>query len=147
MTNIRRLILPAIAAAALLCAAPVAASAATTAPAAQSHAITQTTPKVIPLQAQGCSGDACIQLGTPSGGKAALHGCAWKSAFTGHIQLSGPASQLPKNSPTQRWASTSHYCTGGDQYYGVTITATVGQYCSTSWNGGNYDGTACESIK
>jgi hypothetical protein len=146
MTNIRRLILPVIAAAAMLSVAPIAASAAT-APAAQTHTITHTTDAAPPPQAQGCSGDACIWLGTPSGGKAGLHGCAWKSAFTGHIQLSGPASQLPKNSATQRWASTSHYCTGGDQYYGVTITATVGQYCSTSWNGGNYDGTACESIE
>jgi hypothetical protein len=136
-----------LAALVLALAMPVAASAATThaATTASSHLKIGTT--VIPDSAVGCSGDACIYLATPSGGKVTIHGCAWKSAFTGYIQISGPAGQLPKYSATKRWASTSHYCTGGDQYYSVTVTAVVGQYCSTSWAGGNYNGTACESVE
>lgn len=102
---------------------------------------------VVPLEARGCSGNACIWLGTPSGGKVTVHGCAWKTTIYGHITLSGPAPQLPQNSVSGTWHATSHYCTGGDQFMSRTVNATVGQYCATVWQAGNYDGTACESVK
>lgn len=142
--KIRWSILGLFAALTMLFGVPVAASAATTQVAAASGSHIN----YIPDAAQGCSGDACIWLGTPSGGKVVIHGCAWKSALTnGYIQISGPAPQLPQYSATKRWPSTSHYCTGGDEYFSVTVTAVVGQYCSTSWNNKIYDGTACESVE
>lgn len=139
--KIRWSILGLLTALAMLFGAPVAASAATT------HVAAVSGGHAFPQVARGCSGDACIWLGTPSGGQVVIHGCAWKSAFTGYIQISGPAGQLPKFSVTKKWPSTSNYCTGSDVYFSVTVTAVVGQYCSTSWKGGNYGGTACESVE
>ena len=141
--KLRRLILPLVSALAII-ATPAAASAATTAhasapAAARGHAI--------PFEAEGCSGDACIHVSTPSNGKVTIHGCAWKTTGTGHIQITGPAGGLPKNSSTGSWTKTTAYCTGADKYYSVTVSAVVGTYCSTTYKGSTYDGTACENVE
>jgi hypothetical protein len=136
--------------------APIAASAATAAPshAVASHAVAA--PRgvlrggpAIPLSGVGCSGDACINLGNVSNGKVTVRGCAWKTTvYHAHIEISGPGGTgLPKNSGTGTWTKTSNYCSAPDKYFSVTVPAVVGQYCSTTWNGSSYDGTACESVE
>jgi hypothetical protein len=130
---------------AMLVATPFAASAA---PVGIPARISRGAGNQIPLSAEGCSGDACIHLSTPSGGQVTIHGCAWKSSFSGHIRISGPSGTgLPAFSSTKTWNSTSHYCTGTDEYFSVTVPAVVGQYCSTSFKGSSYDGTACENVE
>lgn len=147
MKSPRLILIPVLFALASVVAVPISASAVVHTPAAAHIRGRAASP--IPLQASGCSGDACIWLGTPSNGLVTIHGCAWKTPFYGHIQLSGPSGTgLPANSSTKIWASTSHYCApgSGDQYFSKTVSAVAGQYCSTSWNGGSYDGTACETV-
>lgn len=102
---------------------------------------------VQPASAVGCAGDDCIHLGDPSGGNVLVAGCAWKTTFYGHIQITGP-NGLSRNSKTQTWHSTSHYCQNGDQAYSQTVPAVVGQYCTIAWeaSGTNY-GKACESVE
>ena len=141
-----------LAASVALIAVPLTASAATISARPGAHQ-TQVTAKVThrPLivnTAEGCSGDACIWLGSPSGGQVTVHGCAWKTTVnSGFVEISGPGGTgLPIDSSTGTWHSTGHYCTGADQYFSVTVSAVVGQYCATMWNGSSYDGTACENV-
>lgn len=154
--RIRKLILPVVAALASVLTVPVAASAATAHVAPASATAHVATPagaaahrSAIPEVARGCSGDACIWLSTPythlGTSVVDVHGCAWKSTVYGHIAISTPGGG--HNSATKTWFSTSNYCTGGDDYYKITVTAIVGSYCSTTWNGSQFDGTACESVK
>lgn len=129
-----------IGALALAVSAPTSASAATTRPAAPAGA-------VIPNSAVGCSGDDCIYLSNPSGGKVVVRGCAWKTTFYGHIQIVGP-NGLSRNSATQTWHSTSHYCQDGDQAYSQTVAAVVGTYCTIAWEAsGTKYGEACENVE
>jgi hypothetical protein len=86
--KLRRLILP-LASALAIIATPAAASAATTAhaatPAAATAHVAAAPGHVTPFEAQGCSGDACIHVSTPSNGKVTIHGCAWKTTVSGHV--------------------------------------------------------------
>ena len=135
------LIAIAIVAFGLVLSVPASAAAAT----ASGPAVSATT--VTPQSAVGCSGDACIYLGDPSGGKVLVSGCAWKTTFYGHIQITGP-NGLSRNSATQTWHSTSHYCTGSDQRYSQTVPAVVGQYCAVAWEAsGTRYGRACENVE
>lgn len=146
-----RFILPAIGGLAIASAVPFAASAAVghvaTATSATSHVGVGA--GNIALQAQGCSGDACIWLSSPYNYLGTMvvdvHGCAWKTSVYGHIAISTPNGGYSSGA-NKWWYSTSHYCTGGDEYYSIRTRATVGSYCSTTYNGSQYDGTACESV-
>jgi hypothetical protein len=109
-------------------------------------------PTVIPFQAQGCSGNACIQVPTPkwnaaeNGFDVTISGCAWQSTVKkGHILISGPSGTA--SSATTTWYATSHYCTGSDDYFSHTYrNVQPGNYCSTTWNDTTFDGTACEYV-
>jgi hypothetical protein len=120
------------------------------APTAASAAPSSSPGSVMPFSAVGCAGDACIFLGNPSSGKVTVTGCAWKTTFTGHLEVTGP-NGLVKNSPNQQWKKTSHYCQDGDAHYAVSVAATVGKYCVTAWEGvaPNYTnyGTACDNVE
>lgn len=79
-----------------------------------------------------------------------LSGCAWRTAFQGHIEITGPNGQV-SNSTTKEWPTTLHYCQNGDVHYSATFNAVVGKYCVTAWEGtsaplNNY-GTACENVE
>jgi hypothetical protein len=105
-----------------------------------------------PLQAEGCTGDSCINLGDPwADGVVQVRGCAWKTGFWGHIEITGPNGFL-RNSVTEQYNSTVHYCTGGDHAYIVDAPGAKGEYCVTGWRdygGGHYQnlGAACEWVE
>ena len=118
-----------VATAALLCA--TAPAQATTTPAAH----------VVPLTAQGCSGDVCIYLSSPSNGTVYVQAWAYNSSFYGYFHLSGPDG-LSSNSSTITWiGGKGNY----NQWSGVS--AVVGQYCVTGYSYGDDIGRACESIE
>jgi hypothetical protein len=97
---------------------------------------------VVPFASQGCSGDVCIHLTTPSGGAVVVRGWANNRTFYGHFELTGPRG-LVKNSPNN-W----NYVGGAGHSW--VVSAVVGQYCITAWkyHGGQYSkvGRACENV-
>lgn len=106
---------------------------------------------VEPLAASGCSGDACITLGTPykssSNWYVQVHGCAWKTSVYGHIHIYGPGGSPSATSSTKTWHATSSYCTGSDDAFVATFkNPPTGEYCSTTYSGSANDGTACETL-
>jgi hypothetical protein len=93
---------------------------------------------------QGCNGDICISLSTPSGGKVSIKAWAYTSNFKGFFEFDGPNGYI-KSSPTETW-------TAGGTGYTISITAVVGQYCisgiAIESNGGEVDnGYPCESVE
>jgi hypothetical protein len=118
----------------LAAAAPASASAAT-GPAAN--------PK-ISLHAQGCAGDVCIYLSTPSSnGYVFIQAWAYDASFDGHFEITGPGGRV-NYSPNAIWPA------GEVAYQDNGIRAIVGQYCAIAWAyvGGTWHniGRACESI-
>jgi hypothetical protein len=108
-------------------------------------------PQAAPYSAVGCSGNACIFLGTPyqDNGKwyVDVHGCVWKSTVNGtYIQITSPNTSY--KSATGRWTATKHYCTDGDDYYALKVgpNPPTGTWCSSTHTGGNETGQACENL-
>lgn len=97
--------------------------------------------QVVPFAAQGCSGDVCIYLSSPSGGAVYVQAWAYSSSFYGYFHLSGP-NGLSTNSSTITWI-------GGKGNYNQwsEISAVVGQYCVTGYSYGEEIGKACESVE
>jgi hypothetical protein len=98
---------------------------------------------VIPDAAQGCTGDSCIRVNTPSGGSVLIQGWAYDTTFYGHFELTGPHGFLA-NSGTKIW-------TAGGNRASFNESAVVGQYCMIAWeyagSKGYIDlGKACRSI-
>jgi hypothetical protein len=98
---------------------------------------------VTPFAAQGCSGDACIHLTTPQGGRVTVRGRARNQTFYGHFEMTGP-NGLVRNSP-----NTWNFAGGNGHSW--TVPAVVGQYCITAWEyyGHHYFnlGRACKNVK
>ena len=120
-----------------LAAAAAPASAATTHPPA-THAVRH---DARPYSAQGCNGDVCIYLSTPSGGHVYIQAWAYSQSFYGYFHLSGP-NGLSKNSSTKTWIGGK-----GNYYQWNGITATVGKYCITGYSYGKNIGKPCENIE
>jgi len=112
----------------------------------------------IPYTARGCTGNACIYLNGPykSGDKyeATIHGCVWQTTVhNAYIYISSPGS-WHSESATGTWYATHNYCTGSDDYYGLTLNAdgkansypAPGKYCSTTFVNNTPNGTACETL-
>lgn len=114
----------------------------TVVPAASANAATQSpsSSSIQPLAAQGCSGDSCIYLSTPSGGTVFTQSWAYDTTFYGYFRVSTPSGYI--TSPTQTWLA------GKGNYFQVNgISAIVGQYCSTAYtSSGSSLGTACENV-
>lgn len=93
------------------------------------------------MAAQGCNGDVCMFLSTPSAGKVYVQAWAYNQTFTGHFQLTGP-NGLSRNSTVGEWIG------GKVNYYTFSnIPATVGKYCVTGWTTKLQNiGRPCESI-
>lgn len=94
---------------------------------------------VQPLDAQGCAGNVCMYLSSPSDGTVYVQAWAYYDSEYGQLQLSAPSGTY--NSPTQVWDA------GGPRHTFPTIPAIVGQYCVTLWDGGVNSGTACENVE
>lgn len=93
-----------------------------------------------PDSAQGCSGNTCMYLSTPSGGTVYVDAWAHSTSFYGHWELVTPAGTY--NSPAETWTASP-----SDEYQWSSLTADVGSYCVTGWSGSNNLGTACESVE
>ncbi len=98
-----------------------------------------------PLSAQGCNGDTCMFLSTPSGGEVYIQAWAYDVTFYGHFQLTGPNGLNKKSYDGTWYAGKTNY------YQWNEIPAVVGQYCVTGWtknSNGTYtqNGRPCESI-
>jgi hypothetical protein len=93
-----------------------------------------------PLSAQGCSGDVCIYLSTPSSGTVYVQGWAYTANFYGHFQFSAPSGTF--NSATLTWL------TGKGNYAQLSnVPAIVGTYSVTAWTSAGANlGTACEKV-
>lgn len=106
-------------------------------------AATTTTHAVIPFASQGCSGDVCISLSTPSNGKVTIRVWAYDTTFYGEFKLTGPRA-LVKTSPL----NVNH--AGGAGHTWV-VNAVVGKYCATAYAYVNEEwidlGTACENVE
>lgn len=93
-----------------------------------------------PYAAQGCSGDTCMYLSSPSGGTVLVQSWAYSTNFYGYFVLSAPSGTY--YSATQTWL-------GGKGNYALWsgIPAIVGQYCVTGYTStGTFEGTACENV-
>jgi hypothetical protein len=110
------------------------------APATHARDVLDTT-AMVPVAAQGCNGDACMFLSTPSGGKVYVKAWAYDQTFTGHFHLSGP-NGLSRNSPVEQWIGG-----GVNSYTFSDIPAVVGQYCVTAIHNGVNIGRPCESVE
>ena len=93
-----------------------------------------------PLTAQGCAGDVCMFLSSPSNGYAYVTAWAYTKTFYGHFHLTGPDG-LSRNSPATTWKA------GGPGWYSGIFQAIVGKYCGTAWHYTTDLGTACENIE
>lgn len=94
-----------------------------------------------PDSGQGCSGDACIYLSTPSGGTVYVLAWPYNVSFYGHFELTVP-SGTQYNTAAKTWTPGT-----SDEYEWSNLTASVGQYCVTAWSGTTSLGTACESVE
>ena len=95
---------------------------------------------VKPLASSGCSGDVCISLTTPSGGKVTVRIWAYNTTFYGYFLLTGPDG-LDKTSPD----NTNH---AGGAGHSWTVSAVVGRYCGSAVSTSEgYLGTACENVE
>ena len=93
-----------------------------------------------PYTSQGCSGNTCIYLSTPSGGKLLVEGWAYASNFYGYFRLTTPS--VTYYSATQTWLRGK-----GNYASWPGLTAVVGQYCVTGYTStGTFEGTACENV-
>lgn len=93
-----------------------------------------------PYAAQGCSGDTCMYLSSPSGGTVLIQAWAYSANFYGYFVLSAPSGTY--YSATQTWL-------GGKGNYALWsgIPAIVGPYCVTGYTStGTFEGTACENV-
>lgn len=101
---------------------------------------TTKTPTIQPYAAQGCSGDTCIYLSTPSGGTVYVQGWAYSTDFYGYFRLTTPSGTY--YSGTHTWLGGK-----GNWIEWSGLSAIVGQYCVTGFtSGGVSEGTACESV-
>lgn len=94
-----------------------------------------------PDSAQGCSGDTCLYLSTPSGGTVYVVGWPYDASFYGHFELAVPGGGV-YNTSAQTWTPGT-----SDAYEWSGLTATIGQYCVTAWTGDDNLGTACELVE
>jgi hypothetical protein len=110
---------------------------------AGASAISTSSASVLPPDAQGCGGDVCMYLSTPSGGTAYVQAWVLNSpGWYGYFHLTGPHN-LSMYSATRSWPGGKP--AGG--YATFNISAVVGTYCVTGWSGADNEGTACESIE
>jgi hypothetical protein len=94
-----------------------------------------------PPSSQGCGGDVCMFLSSPSGGYVYVQGWPYSTGFYGDFELTGPHG-LDRFSSTQSWPAG-----GGTRARFNNVNAVVGQYCVTGWSGTINEGKACESIE
>ncbi len=101
---------------------------------------TTSAPLIQPYAAQGCAGDTCLYLSSPSGGTVLVEAWAYSTNFYGYFVLSAPSGSY--YSATQTWIGGK-----GNYAHWSGIPATVGQYCVTGYtSGGSLEGTACEYV-
>ena len=98
-------------------------------------------PLTTPLDSQGCAGDTCMYLSSPSKGYVYIQAWAYHTGFSGYFHLTGPLG-LSKDSSTGSWQAGK-----GNYYTFSNIPGVVGQYCVTGWSGTINEGTPCESVE
>ena len=89
-----------------------------------------------------CSGDVCMYLSAPSGGKLYVQGSAYTTSFRGYLRLTGPAGVPTTDSPVATWQA------GGVNYYEFdNVPALSGYYCVAGYvsPGNAYEGAACRT--
>jgi len=101
---------------------------------------TNSSTSIRPYSAQGCSGNTCIYLSTPSSGTVFVQGWAYGTSFVGYFKLTTPT--ITVTSPTQTWLGSK-----GNYFQVSGISAVVGPYCVAGYSsGGMFEGKACESV-
>lgn len=118
---------------------------AATAPAAHSS-VARSSATATPAAAEGCAGDVCMYLNTPSGGSDSAHAWLYSTTYGGYFVFTGP-NGLRRQSATQTWYGGG---ANGTNYYPGSFSAVVGQYCFQFFqvvSGHTYSqGKACENI-
>jgi hypothetical protein len=103
--------------------------------------------RAAPDAAEGCNGDICMYLNTPSNNKSSAHAWLYSTTYGGYFVFTGPGG-LSEQSSTQTWYGGGTYGTG---YYTPSFTAVIGTYCFQFFQVVNgkaiSQGKPCENIE